>query len=269
MKYSKLTYDLNGSTYQPKQLAVPTDSTYAIGVEFIKDGTRINGEVENYKLIDGENEISATTTLNDIGIFELTSTSDANDDKSYCVQYHSEKQPAYDVVLSGEQSGELLVSFNAYAALSDLVGIVTDFDANNLKIGTSVNSEEEAISSLKQILNYRYFAPPNTSRIYPTVYVGNSFTNSNLKYQWGMSESGKTGWVEYSQSKYGQMIQDSDFVDMTLQDMIDAGCTNMKFWGGYPEPKIFVAIRYGEYEVIDAKFDGLQINQVEDGNREI
>lgn len=269
MKYSKLTYDLNGSAYQPKQLAVPTDSTYAIGVEFIKDGTRINGEVDNYKLIDGENEISATTTLNGMGIFELTSTSDVNDDKTFSVKYHSEKQPDFDVVLStaGSSTGWMVV-FNSYVALSDLTDI-DDFNPNNIKVGANKATEEKAIEALADMSLISQFAASANGKTYPVVFNNSSMTDANAKYQYGMSDTGNVGWVEYSQSKYGQYIHDSDFVDVSIQDMIDDGCLYMRFAIAQTVTPLYTAVRYGEYELVGAKFDGLQINQVDDGNREI
>lgn len=261
MNYTKLTYDLNGSAYQPKQINVPTDSTYAIGVEFVKEGERLNGEAENYKLIDGDTEISATTTLNGIGIFELSSSSDVDDDKSYIVNY---KQEPFELI--GEETvGEFV---NGYCAcpLSDLVdkynGVVK-FEDMQIAIGSKTT-----LSYIAPVV-IKYYPNSLQNRI---VFASSSpdFNLNNIKYVLGTSQSYKHGWVAHDTSKATQFYTDADLQDITFQDMIDAGATYLvwgRFTGVVGTETYKYAIKYGK--TVDYRCNGIIVNQTEDGKREI
>lgn len=265
MKYSKLSYDLNGSAYQPRQLAVPTDSTYAIGIELVKDGNRVKGEADNYKLVDGDVEISATTTLNGMGIFELTSTSNVDDDKTYTVKYHQ----AQPVDVKDSITVDSFETDYLRVALSTLVGL---YDG-------SVKYDDVLIAPAAQTVEGLSYRQPTVYKYYPnTGIVGgaliattdNKKTNT-LKYFMGKSnDSEKTGWVKYDSSKAGAYVTDNDIIDLTFQDMIDDGAIYI-YWGDYTglmnDETRYFGIKYGKEE--NYSFAGLQINQIDDGEREI
>lgn len=88
MKLYKNTYDLNdGGSYQPKQMNVSTDSKYAIGVKFIKDGAPVEIAKEDVTLKHGEETIEASDVYHNYAVFEMEATSDERDDKKYKVEY--------------------------------------------------------------------------------------------------------------------------------------------------------------------------------------
>lgn len=263
MKYSKLTYDLNGSAYQPRQLAVPTDSTYAIGIELVKDGNRVKGEADNYKLVDGDVEISATTTLNDMGIFELTSTSNVDDDKTYTVKYHQ----AQPIDLSGSITvGEFEKDY-CREPLSVLVGMY-DNEVKYDELLIAPKSKTETLT-YRQSSYYTFY--PNSIIVAGSVVATVSNKDfDKIKYFFGKSDaSGKIGWVKYDSSKAGTYVTDDDIIDLTFQDMIDDGAIYL-YWdehtGFIGSETFYFGIKYGKEE--NYSFNNLQINQVDDGNRE-
>lgn len=91
MNYTKLTYDLNGSNYQPKNIDFPTDSEWAIGIELIgENGERVELEDGDVKLVVNGEELQASKIYENIAIFQGQTSSCTFDDKAIDVKYKND-----------------------------------------------------------------------------------------------------------------------------------------------------------------------------------
>lgn len=91
MNYTKLTYDLNGSNYQPRNLELPTDSEWAIGIELIgENGERVELKDGDVKIVVNGEELQASKIYENIAIFQGRTSSCTWDDKAIDVKYKDE-----------------------------------------------------------------------------------------------------------------------------------------------------------------------------------
>ncbi len=85
MKLYKTTFDYNESSSALKEITIPTNIKYQLGVKVTKDGTRLDGDVT---LNDGTDNIQPTKVDEGYAIFDLECGDDAKADKTFAVKFN-------------------------------------------------------------------------------------------------------------------------------------------------------------------------------------